>query len=275
LEKKNYLSSISVHNDGSLPQKRHAPISGHAPVAPGVGVSSTISTLNKLENQLLLMHSGSSWAKKQRIDMVGNHGANAMNDNMFMGLCSAGGNPLLPNMVNMGSFINDHQAAAVERTWRIPTQNPPKPAWPLPPDQQVCLGTFATSSTEASVRPPSGFFGVHACGAGSGRWLAALKCRGKRLCLGIFDTKEQAAFAYDREVTTHRSSGCCPMSRTNFGSLQAAEQAASRAEAEYTLLNMGQLLDVCQKTSFKSSFGLNTMEPKVRQILAGGPTAEM
>jgi hypothetical protein len=45
------------------------------------------------------------------------------------------------------------------------------------------------------ARPPSGYYGVCANGK---RWQAYISYGGKRHSLGIFDTKQEAALAYDR-----------------------------------------------------------------------------
>jgi hypothetical protein len=94
------------------------------------------------------------------------------------------------------------------------------------------------------TRPESGFYGVHE--HAHGKWLAKVDYHegGQSIFLGIFDTREQAAFAFDTEVTVVRAHSCHhPTSNyrpasTNFSSLAAAAQEAAQSEAEQTLLSM-------------------------------------
>jgi hypothetical protein len=67
-----------------------------------------------------------------------------------------------------------------------------------------------------------------------GKWLAKPDYHGGRQTMCVFDTREQAAFAFDEDVRAHN----CQTIGTNFSSLAVAAQAASQAEAEYALLNM-------------------------------------
>ena len=76
-------------------------------------------------------------------------------------------------------------------------------------------------------RPASGYYGVSASGH---RWQATLKHTGKQRYLGRFNTKEEAALAYDEFAREHRGAG-----PYNFNSIEegrAAVAAATTAAAE-------------------------------------------
>ena len=76
-------------------------------------------------------------------------------------------------------------------------------------------------------RPSSGFFGVTSAGK---RWSAQLYTPGgKMLRLGCYDTKQEAALAYDRAAREKRGdTAVC-----NFDTEQEAEEAAEQAIREY------------------------------------------
>jgi hypothetical protein len=62
------------------------------------------------------------------------------------------------------------------------------------------------------------------------RWKARIKIGGKWHNLGCFDTKQEAALAYDREKRKRGEKK--PM---NYESMEGAEEAATKAQAEYAL----------------------------------------
>jgi hypothetical protein len=70
-------------------------------------------------------------------------------------------------------------------------------------------------------RPVSGFYGVSAC---KKRWKATICYDSKNHHLGIFDTKQEAALAYDRAVRQ-----CGKAKPLNYESIEAAEEAAANA----------------------------------------------
>jgi hypothetical protein len=86
-----------------------------------------------------------------------------------------------------------------------------------------------SSSKIILKKPGSGFYGVKANWTKTG-WLANVEYSGKEHFLGIFDTKQQAALAYDREARQ-----CGEEKPLNYESIEQAEEAAVLAEAEYAL----------------------------------------
>ena len=82
--------------------------------------------------------------------------------------------------------------------------------------------------TAAEARPASGFYGVSASGK---QWKACLYYGRKTHSLGTFDTKEQAAHAYDQAARAHKKEA--PL---NFRS--AEEEAAELAGCKATLLSI-------------------------------------
>jgi hypothetical protein len=70
-------------------------------------------------------------------------------------------------------------------------------------------------------RPPSGFYGVRAKGK---RWAAEISYNRKQHHLGTFDSKQEAALAYDTEVRQ-----CGKDKPLNYESIEAAEEAAAAA----------------------------------------------
>jgi hypothetical protein len=74
-------------------------------------------------------------------------------------------------------------------------------------------------------RPPSGFHGVS---ASRNRWRAVIKYGGKQHSISTFDTKQEAALAYDTAAREH-GEGKKPL---NYESIKSGEEAAAHAQAE-------------------------------------------
>jgi hypothetical protein len=69
------------------------------------------------------------------------------------------------------------------------------------------------------MRPKSGYHGVNAKGK---RWRAEISYGGKRHCLGGFETKQEAALAYDREARL-----CGEPKKLNWVTQEAYNEAAA------------------------------------------------
>jgi hypothetical protein len=82
-----------------------------------------------------------------------------------------------------------------------------------------------THPKQPKPRPASGFYGV---GANGKRWTAYIRCGSKQHYLGTFDTKQEAALAYDRKARQ-----CGKDKLLNYESIAAAEEAATKAQAEH------------------------------------------
>jgi hypothetical protein len=116
--------------------------------------------------------------------------------------------------------------------------NPTADEKPTPPNP---LGTceFCTNqrnsdgSHSVKPRPPSGFYGVGStAGNNNGkRWTVQIIYGGAKHNLGRFETREEAALAYDREARQ-----CGESKPLNYSSVEQAEEAASRAQVAHTLV---------------------------------------
>jgi hypothetical protein len=102
-------------------------------------------------------------------------------------------------------------------------------------------------------RPSSGFYGVYTSGK---RWMAQTTYDSKQHTLGYFDTREEAALAYDREARQYGKDKLL-----NYKSIKAAEEAAVQAQVEHILVH-----DMCA--------GLQAQAPQSRLLRhqAGGST---
>jgi hypothetical protein len=78
-------------------------------------------------------------------------------------------------------------------------------------------------------RPASGFYGVSAI---KKRWQANITYDNKQHNLGCFDTKQEAALAYDRKARQ-----CGKDKPLNYESIKAAEEAAVQSQVEHILVN--------------------------------------
>jgi hypothetical protein len=85
----------------------------------------------------------------------------------------------------------------------------------------------AHGSPQPKPRPPSGYYGVSASGK---RWHAWICYGGKKHNLGVFDTKQEAAVAYDMTARE-----CGEEKPLNFESIEVGGEAAEESQAKYTL----------------------------------------
>jgi hypothetical protein len=91
----------------------------------------------------------------------------------------------------------------------------------------VLVHALCAGPKQPEPRPASGFYGVNASANGK-RWKGLLRYNSKQHNLGTYDTKEEAALAYDREVRQ-----CGEDKPINYESIEAAEEAAAQAQASF------------------------------------------
>jgi hypothetical protein len=84
---------------------------------------------------------------------------------------------------------------------------------------EVFAAALCAGPLQPKPRPPSGFYGVT---ANKKRWEAQIYYDSKKHHLGTFDTKQEAALAYDREARQYGKG-----KQLNYESIKAAEEAAA------------------------------------------------
>jgi hypothetical protein len=88
--------------------------------------------------------------------------------------------------------------------------------------EHILVHDMCAGPLQPKPRPPSGFYGVYASGK---RWTAQIYFDGKKHYLGSFDTKQEAALAYDREARL-----CGEDKPLNYDSIAAAKEAAANGQ---------------------------------------------
>jgi hypothetical protein len=92
--------------------------------------------------------------------------------------------------------------------------------------EEVAPKAQAEYAPQLKPRSASGYYGVSPNGK---RWAAQIRYGGKHHHLGGFGTKQEAALAYDREARQ-----CGEQEKPlNYESMEGAEEAATKAQAEY------------------------------------------
>jgi hypothetical protein len=95
--------------------------------------------------------------------------------------------------------------------------------------EHILVHNMCAGPKQPKPRPASGFYGVY---SDRKRWKAEIRYDSKRHNLGTFDTKQEAALAYDRKARR-----CGEAKPLNYESIKAAEEAAVQAQAEYILVH--------------------------------------
>jgi hypothetical protein len=90
--------------------------------------------------------------------------------------------------------------------------------------EYILVHEMCAGPQQPKPRPASGFYGVS---ADKKRWRAQLNYDSKKHHLGIFDTKQEAALAYDRAAKQ-----CGKDKLLNYESMKEEEEAAAQAQAE-------------------------------------------
>jgi hypothetical protein len=90
--------------------------------------------------------------------------------------------------------------------------------------EHILVHDMCAGPLQPKPRPASGFYGVSTHGK---RWAARINYGSKNHNLGIFDTRQEAALAYDKAARQ-----CRKDTLLNYESIKAAEEAAVQAQAE-------------------------------------------
>jgi hypothetical protein len=107
----------------------------------------------------------------------------------------------------------------------------------------------------SSKRPTSsGYFGVYQSNK-STRWCAQISRNSKVFSIGTFDTKEEAAAAYDEGALNIYGSACNTTDHygthtgpsLNFGSIEEAREVREQAAAERAMLSVGEVAEQPKK----------------------------
>jgi hypothetical protein len=134
---------------------------------------------------------------------------------------------------NLGTFDTKHEAAlAYDKEARQRGEDRPlnyesiaaaEEASAQAQAERILVHDMCAGPQQPKPRPPSGFYGVY---ADRKRWIAQIHYDSKQHSLGSFDTKQEAALAYDREARQ-----CGEDKLLNYESIKAAEEAAAQAQA--------------------------------------------
>jgi hypothetical protein len=95
--------------------------------------------------------------------------------------------------------------------------------------EHILVHEMCAGPQQPKPPPASGFYGVRASGK---RWKSQINYDNKKHSLGTFDTKQEAALAYDREARQ-----CGKDKPLNYESIAAAQDAAAQAQAEHILVH--------------------------------------
>jgi hypothetical protein len=148
------------------------------------------------------------------------------------------------NTHNLGTFVTKQEAAlAYDRAAMQCGEDKPLNYESITAAEEAAVQAQAAHilvhPQQPKPRPASGFYGVYVSKMFlkkgnnlSERWAAKISCGSKQRSLGYFDTKQEAALAYDRAARQ-----CGEDKPLNYESIAAAEEAAVQAQAEHILVH--------------------------------------